>query len=370
MPDSYPPLFTSLEELLDPARLAAWLGFAPGTWQAIRQPLTGGLSGATLERITLTNGDVYRNTPALILKRIDPATNWLMRASGDTYCREIRFTQSPLWQRLPEKIYVPDLAGALLPDGTGELLMLDLAPDVLDASLCYGPADDTLVSNILDYLAALHAACWQAPELHDSSWLASPSEALLTLTPEQLYHAVANEDPELDTYGMQATRMWPFLWRFIDPDDAPALWQTLKDTTRYAAAVATAPLTLAHGDTWIANLGYRDDRLILLDWSLTTAGPATFDSLWLAHTWHALDPARVLTEHRGALLRHGITAVRDDATWDMLVDLGWVRTFFLGAEWLVRDVRGAQSEEEEAASLARLRFWSSRTAEILRQRGW
>jgi hypothetical protein len=107
-----------------------------------------------------------------------------------------------------------------------------------------------------------------------------------------------------------------------------------------------------------------------LDWALTTAGPAPFDSLWLAHTWHDLDPARVLTEHRAALLRHGASAVRADDVWELLCDLAWLRTFFMGAEWLVRDVRGAPTDAEDDAARARLNFWSHTAAEIVRRRGW
>lgn len=387
MAAQHPPLFPSLEALTAPEQVRVLLGLPEGPWRVGRETVTGGLSGARLERISFTNGDRYAS---VVLKQIDPHTNWLMRAAGDTLGREIAFTQSPLWERLPEVIDVPVLAVARFADGAGALLLPDLAPVIYPSALCYEPADEGLVQRILAHLAALHATFWGDPALRAQSWLATPADALFTLTLDRLNDA-AQAVPDEDTYGDQALRMWPYLWRFIDGADAATIWRTLMHPDALLAAVRAAPATLAHGDTWVANMGglaptpQRDaavalaqaqhevppmERLLLLDWALVTAGPATFDSLWLAQTWHTLDPLQVLEWHRAALVRLGIADVQDDVTWALLCDLGWVRTFLMGAEWMVRDVRGAQTDDEDRAARARLNSWCHRAAEILRARGW
>ncbi len=383
----HPPVFASLSELTAPQTLRALLGLPEGAWTVFINQMEGGLSGATLERISLSNGDLFANA---VLKHINAGTNWLMHASGDARGREIAFTQSDLWERMPQAIRVPVLGVAQWSAGEGALLMPDLTPVVYPSSLCYEPADEHLVARIIDHLAAMHAAFWEYPGLRDHPWLATPADAFLTLTVERLGQSTGMQ-PGIDTYGDQAMRMWPYLWRFLDDEDGTTIWHTLMNPSALLAAAGAAPATLAHGDTWIANMGGLSptplhdatadlaraqgeaapvEQLVLLDWALVTAGPATFDSLWLAHTWHTLDPLHTLELHRAALLRHGVTAVQDDATWALLCDLGWVRTFLMGAEWMVRDVRGSQTDEEDRDARARLASWARRAVEIIRARGW
>jgi hypothetical protein len=373
---AHPPTFPTIADLTAPATVRDLLGLPDGPWQLLRAPMEGGLSGATLERLTLSDGDRYAGA---VLKRIDPRTNWLMRASGDADLRELRLTQSPLWQALPASIWDPVL-GVAVEDGVGALLLPDLTPVIYPASLSYEAADEALVTRIIDRMASLHAALWEHPVLREQTWLASPAAAYFTLAPDRLSQATYPPTDE-DTYGDQAARMWPYLWKFIDSGDADPLWATLAHPEALLAASLAAPATLAHGDTWVANMGgitpsaittpdADAEQLVLLDWALTTAGPATFDSLWLAQTWRALDPYVALNQHRAALLRHGVTAVADDETWNLLADLGWVRTFFMGVEWMVRDVRGSTTDEEDANARARLNSWCHRTVEILAAHGW
>ncbi len=365
-----PPLFATFDEMTAPDTLAGLLDLPAGAWLARHDKLTGGLSGAAIERITLTMRGGERDgsvAPTVISKRLAYASNWLMRAASDTQCREVQFTQSPLWQRLPDAVWSPALAASLA-ERSGALVMRDVATDLWPASDCYQPADHARAARVVDGLAALHAAFWQDPILRQNDWLASAADAVLLLSPERL--AIAGMDRSGDSYGDQALRMWPRLWPLLDDDDATILFRVLANPDRLLEALAEAPATLVHGDAWMANLGERDGRLILLDWSLVMAGPATLDSLWFAHTWRALDPDRILIEHRAELLRHGVAAVRDDALWSLLADLGWVRSTFLGAEWLVRDVIGSPSDEEERDARERLHRWCHRAAEIIRRRWW
>ncbi len=356
MSTSYPPRFANADDLL--------ATFVPVVPAAEFDRVAGSYSGARLVRLGPVAVDGAAEPKPTILKQMDFDTNWQMRATHDLHCREVQLTQSPLWSKLPETIWSPVLACAQT-ERSGALLMDDLEEAIFPAERCYGPAEADTTAWIIDRFAQLHAACWQAPELEEG-WLVDPADALLYLTPERLNDLQETDD----TYASQATRMWPYLWQFLDGPEVTAIWRTMKTPDAYLAALRQAPATLAHGDTWLANLGVRDERLIMLDWALATAGPATFDSLWLAFTWQATDPQHALDQHRRSLVNHGVTAAEDDELWSLLCDLGWVRTFFTGAEWLVRDIRGAVDDNAEREARARLAHWAARTVEILQKRRW
>ena len=363
MAHPHPTLITTREGWTE----AEIFGLADPYTQVEAVTLDSGLSGATIERVTLGTGTT---TTTRIIKWLDPATNWLMRASDDTQCREVQLTQSEFWRRMPHVLLLPIVAAGTFPDGMGALAMTDMDGSIYPASMCYDMAtpDPALVAWLIDGLAMLHAAFWADPALSEATWLASPAATLFTLTPDRLSRSGVDADDI--GYGGAAIRMWGYLERLIDPDDYRTIIATLAHPDALLAAYAACPATLAHGDAWLANMGTQEGRLILLDWALATRGPATLDSLWLAHTWHSLEPSAILVAHRAALLRHGVAAVADDATWDLIEDLGWLRTTFMGIEWLIRDVRGAQDGDEQSMALDRLRYWCHSAADILRTRGW
>jgi hypothetical protein len=380
---TYPPLYPSLARLLAPAAFARVTGRALGHAHLTREAIAGGLSGARIERLRVvpaTEERVSATAPAApgsayILKNLDPTANWLMRASDDSACRELQLTQSPLWSRLPPAIWAPVLACVASADGTGVLLLPDLTSDLFTASGSYEPVDAALVARIIAGLAALHATFWESAELSACPWLTSPAAALFALTPARLTAALTHEplthEPLThEHYAARALGRWSQLPRLIASADAAAIQRVLDAPARLVEALRAAPATLAHGDAWLANLGERNGRLILLDWALCTAGPATFDSLWLAHTWRALDPDVTLAQHRQALDHRGVMAVRDDATWQLLTDLAWVRTTLMGLEALIGDVVSPTSPVPQPVALSRLRFWCRRTAHILEHRRW
>ncbi len=361
-----PPLFKTLADLIAPETIAALLHIPVKPWATHREPIASGYSGATIERVALLDDQGSNCAPTFILKHLDPSTNWLMRATGDALCRELQFTQSSFWTQLPANIWSPILGCSYEEDGTGTLLMSDVQPWIFSASICYTKPDPSLIKRILDRLAAMHAAYWNDSALRSTSWLTTPADAMLMLTSDRL----SSLGSTVPLYFQETIEMWERLWSLIDPADAVALKRTLNHPADLLAAIDYAPATLAHGDAWPANFGECNDRLILLDWAFAAAGPATFDSLWLANTWRALDPNLILTQHRVALLSCGVTAVRDDATWNLLADLGWIRAVFMGVESLVRDVLDIGSAVPSTEALDRLRFWCSRAASILCQRGW
>ena len=355
----------SLRSTEDLARLA---GLNGSGWQMAREDILSGSSGAFIERLQFTRADSPPRT--VILKQLDPGTNWIMRSSEDNDYRELAFALSPFHTDLPEQIVNPVIAAGVLRSGIGALLMEDIAPTLLPASLAYEtvPPDSSTLDTILDGMATLHAHFWNNSSLATAAWLTPPQPSLLLMTSANLEAAGAFVQGKM--YNDAALRMWPYLWEWLNERDADTIRLTIDHPESILRAVASLPHTLVHGDAWVGNIGVDNETLFLVDWALVTAGPATYDPMWIAQTWHILNPDNVLTRYRSFLLKHGVTEVEDDATWSLLTDIAWVRTYLLGAEWMVRDVRGAQSNDEEQEARTRLLLWSQRVARILRLRGW
>jgi hypothetical protein len=98
--------------------------------------------------------------------------------------------------------------------------------------------------------------------------------------------------------------------------------------------------------------------LLPLDWALATAGPALYDPLWLAGTWHALDPRPLLARYRARLTCH--LAARhislDADTWRGLADIAYLRTVLVCGESIGHDAALGR------ISAARARWWAARAA--------
>ena len=142
----------------------------------------------------------------------------------------------------------------------------------------------------------------------------------------------------------------------------------MAEPERIVRTIEKLPRTLAHGDVWGPNLGWlpathgRRRRLLLLDWALALAGPATYDPLWLASTWLAADPTRVLALYRARLTRVLRTRGQslDDVTWLALADAGYLRTVLTCGEAMARMTLTTPRGVARQMALARLRWWIAR----------
>src|SRR5207302_5979337 len=105
-------------------------------------------------------------------------------------------------------------------------------------------------------------------------------------------------------------------------------------------------------------------RLLLLDWALAQAGPATYDPLWLCGGWHALDPRRVLACYRMLLERRlrarGVSL--GPSTWLALADAGYLRTALSCGEAFGRAAEEAPAGRARLVAEARVRWWAERAA--------
>jgi Phosphotransferase enzyme family len=264
MPDPQPPSaprrYRDVAELLAGATGRTVLAEAPGK------------SGARLERV-LIGGQCY------VLKQIDLAEDWTMRASGCLRGASLMLWERGILARLPDCFNQP-IVGAVrveregpAPSGGCALLMHDVTPWLV-------PATDTPITTgqhlrFLRHMAALHASFWGCgseldvvPEMHRylelSPWMAEAEAA--TGSP----HLV----PQLVAKG------WPLL-ADVAPAAAAVVTPLARDPGPLMDALATTPHTFVHSNWKLDNLGTDDaGRTVLLDWETSGHGAPLSDLAW------------------------------------------------------------------------------------------
>ena len=296
------PVLASLEELLGDAE---------------RVPMeTVGKSGAALERVTV-DGTTF------VIKHLDPATDWTMRASGFDGYATVELWRRGVLAALPDCIRQPILAVAL--DGTASLLMEDVGDWLV-------PATDDVIPEaqhdlFLDHMAAVHAAFWETDLPID---VVTPTGRYLELSPAmgEAERARGSDDlvPQLVRRG------WP-LFAEVAPRAAGVVLPLAHDPGPLVAALAETPQTFVHGNWKLDNLGTDDvGRTVLLDWELPGRSAAASDLAWyLAINCRRLPVSKeaAIEGYRAALERHG---VRTGSWWEpqlalcllgALVQFGW-----------------------------------------------
>ncbi len=363
-----PAKFSVLSEMLNPQSLTQVTGSTIPIESFTKEILETGFSGNLIERLSLKQND--KEIGALILKQNETQTSWFAKSTHDDLGREVRFAQSELWEHLPESIDSPILATVLWPDNASAILMRDEGSAIFSASKCYEIAenDTELLRFIVNALADMHATFWNSPLLEQVPWFTSTADSLLYLTLPHL--TAAGTDAESIEYGAAAMRMWNRIWGMLNPETAQIIQHTIANPEKLLADIESLPHTLIHGDIWLANLGIRGEKLLILDWALVAKGPALYDPMWLAQTWRAADPQETAEIYRAALVKRGVTDAQDDTMWALMMDCSIVRSLFTSAEWLAREVVGASTDEEERVALAHIRYWMARAAEIIAARGW
>ena len=306
-----PPVAASVEELLAGA--------------TAREPIVDGAgkSGARLERVTI-DGQRY------VVKYLDLADDWTMRAAGDLCGASLTAWRRGLLARLPDCIHQPIVAVAANPGGRGCALLMHDVGDWLV------PVDDEPIPlaqglRFLDHMAAMHATFWGGgaeldvvPAMHRyldlSPWMAQ-AEALLGSG-----HLV----PKLVGEG------WPLLAE-VAPRAAAAVVPLAWDPSPLVAALDQMPQTFVHGNWKLDNLGTDSDgRTVVLDWELPGRGPALSDLAWyLSINCRRLPQSKAdtIVAYREALERHGVDT---EPWWDRqlalcllgaLVQFGWEKAF-------------------------------------------
>ncbi|MBK5289785.1 MAG: phosphotransferase [Acidimicrobiia bacterium] len=210
-------------------------------------------------------------------------------APGEMYETEVRFYNEI---RPDLDIETPGAYAAAFDPATSQfgVLLEDLT--VRGARFPDATQDVTVdeVAAILTQLARLHARYWRSERFaHDLAWVATPSTGGMSGIFER--HGLAIIRDQL--------RRHPFKAELIKPlgADLDSLWSALGVSRRI---LASAPETLLHGDTHIANTYLLPDGTAgLLDWQLQVRGCFAHDVIYLICT--ALTPVARRDEGRQLL---------------------------------------------------------------------
>jgi hypothetical protein len=305
-----------------------------------------GKSGARIERLVI-GGQSY------VLKHLDLAQDWTMRASGCLRGAPLLAWERGLLARLPACLNQPIVGvcrvggDGAVPSGGCALLMRDVSPWLV-------PVTDEPISmdqhlRFLRHMAALHAAFWACgsecevvPVMHRylelSPWLAQAEAAV----------GSAHLVPRLVGEG------WPRLAE-VAPAAAAVVTPLARDPGPLVEALAGTPQTFVHSNWKLDNLGTdADGRTVVLDWEQPGRGAPLSDLAWyLAINCRRLPQGKqdAIAAYRRALEEHGISTA---AWWDRqlalcllgaLVQFGWEKA--LGgydeelAWWETQAVRAA-----------------------------
>jgi hypothetical protein len=305
-----------------------------------------GKSGARIERLVM-GGQPY------VLKHLDLARDWTMRASGCLRGAPLLAWERGLLARLPDCFNQP-IVGVCRVGGEGRAPSGGCAVLMRDVSPWLVPVTDEPISldqhlRFLRHMAALHAAFWACgsecevvPVMHRylelSPWLADAEASVGS------GHLV----PRLVGEG------WPRLAE-VAPAAAAIVTPLARDPGPLVEALAGTPQTFVHSNWKLDNLGTdAGGRTVLLDWEQPGRGAALSDLAWyLAINCRRLPHSKeaAIAAYRLALEEHGIST---EAWWDRqlalcllgaLVQFGWEKA--LGgydeelAWWETQAVRAA-----------------------------
>jgi hypothetical protein len=276
-----------------------------------------GKSGARLERMVIA-GQPY------VLKRLDLAEDWTMRASGCLRGAPLLAWERGILARLPACINQPIVGVATEPGGCARLMR--------DVARWLVPVSDEPIGlgqhlRFLRHMAALHAAFWECgsecdvvPVMHRylelSPWLARAEAAAGS---EHLVPRLVGEG-------------WPRLAE-VAPAAAAIATPLAEDPGPLVEALDATPQTFVHSNWKLDNLGTDDaGRTVVLDWEQPGRGAPLSDLAWyLAINCRRLPQSKEdsITAYRAALEQRGIGTER---WWERqlalcllgaLVQFGW-----------------------------------------------
>ncbi|MDQ4130121.1 MAG: aminoglycoside phosphotransferase family protein, partial [Actinomycetota bacterium] len=277
-----------------------------------RTPLVAddGKSGSRLERIVFADGG------RVVVKTIEPASDWIMRATGDVGRAAMLWT-SGLLSEVPAVVDSAVL-DAVPGNGGGWLLVMRDVSDLLVPP--HGRLSRADSRRILDAAAALHTRF--PANAVNLPWLCPLTARYATLSPATSHR----EEQGSDAVPKMLSRGWQRFAEVAPADVATAVLAILEDPARLAAQLERFPMTLIHGDLKLGNLGLARDRVVMLDWAVAGLAPPAVEVAWyLAVNWSRIDATReqVLEDFRAAETRHHDEEALRLALLGGLVQLGW-----------------------------------------------
>jgi hypothetical protein len=305
-------------------------GLPPTLEGLTRVPLTGGRTGAAVERIERTGAE------PLVSKRVCAST-WREAIMESAPGGEARLWLEGVTRALPHPIECPMIDVARTASGDWWMLMRDVSAGILPR----GEFGDEQERVFLDAIAALHA------RFEDDPALAAMPLATMRGTTRVFADAIlavaggadgiAAADPWVRRFVDDITPLTMLMRDFlarISGDDA-AFYLDLCRHRGWHAALDAGPQTLVHGDLRRANIAFlAGGRVSLIDWEFAARGPACTDIAWhsLLHFWAYPVDQRAPEEREAELLEFYLDALArrrgrpgDHTVFRRQWDAAWLR---------------------------------------------
>jgi hypothetical protein len=267
-------------------------------------------SGACYERADI-GGERY------FVKRASPASDWVMRVTGDHVHRPYLAWQSGIMARTPDSIDHTVVAMDI--GGTGDDAMLTIV--MRDVGSFLIPEGDTVVPDaqhrgFIEHMADLSCTFWG---WDDTISLTTMDQRVRMFAPDTIAGELLAAEVPAPVAAAETG------WRAL-ATRSPVLSGIARGIhnrpTLVTGPLAATPCTFVHGDWKMGNLGtHPDGRTILLDWSIPGSGPACWDLCW----YLALNRARLpepkeaaIDRFRAALEARGVAT---GGWWDTQIDL-------------------------------------------------
>jgi hypothetical protein len=267
-------------------------------------------AGALYERVVI-DGERY------FVKRLSPASDWIMRVTGDHVHRPYLVWQSGLMGRSPACI--DHTVVAMQVSGTDDeavltIVMRDVGAFLVSEGDAVVPQDQHV--GFIEHMAALGVAFWG---WEDDIGMTTMEQRVRFFAPDNIAAELLAAEVPPPIEAAEAG------WRSL-PGRSPVL-SRLARLVHDQPGLVTGPLsatpsTFLHGDWKMGNLGtHPDGRTILLDWAYPGSGPVCWELCW----YLALNRARlpepkemVIDRFRAALEAGGVAT---GSWWDAQLDL-------------------------------------------------
>lgn len=305
-----------------------------------------GKSSSIFERLII-DGEGY------FLKTLSPATDWIMRVTGDRVHRPYLIWQAGVMDLAPACI--DHTVVAMQVDGVGESAVLSTL--MRDVTGYLVPEGDTTVSSsqheaFIDHLAQMCVTFWGFEDTIGG--LATMHERLRFFDLGNVAREIAVADPPGPIAAADAG------WKGL-PERSRSLWELAQlvweNPTVLTDPLSATPPTFLHGDWKMGNLGsHPGGRTILLDWAYPGSGPACWDLCW----YLALNRARLPESKEATIARF-----RSDLEAHGLDTAGW---FERQLDLCLIAIMVAFGWEKALGDEAELRWWERQVCEaVLRQ---
>lgn len=295
-----------------------------------------------------------RGENRFVLKRTSAAADWIVRATRDRSLREAVVAAGEL--PFPRGVTGPYVGAAA--DGLGAaILMPDLSGVLFDWERPIGVDD---LDRVLNHVAALHASTAETdPEF---PWCPVRERLELLTRPSAERYLASGL-----AVGRRFLDGWDAFDRLADPAAAELIERLSTNVDPLLSALERQPAVLLHGDLKVANVGFVDGGMALIDWQMVMRAPVAVELGWLVVSNVASlpePPDAVLDRYRAAAAAAGV-ALGD---WDAQVDLAVIVGLLLRGWRKGLDAEAGTPTGWGAGGADDLAWWSRRAVEAADRR--